>query len=283
MKTSFRFPWRFLILAYSFSWLFWIPVVLTGQDYQASPVLLAFVFLGVFGPGLAGILMTYVEGGWAGGRDFWARALDVRRVRPGWVLIIFLMWPGFHLAALLINRWLGGAPPEYGFLREMIAQPAQIPVVLFLYFLQAALEDLGWRGYLQERLQKVWTPLAAALVIGIFHAAWHLPLFWMVGTNQINYGFDLDLLIFVLVVTAISIFSTWCYNANNRSTLAVIALHWTGNLCLDLFLLPEPGERIVKILMIVSAGLIAGLWLINDAQAQVKTEIEPIPAGATDF
>jgi len=48
----------YLLLAYGLTWLFWIPVALTGQDYQASPVLLAVTLVGVFGPGAAGIILT---------------------------------------------------------------------------------------------------------------------------------------------------------------------------------------------------------------------------------
>ena len=66
-----KFPWLFLLLAYGLTWVFWIPVSLTRQDYQESPLLLALVFLGVFGPGIAGIILTYYEGGQDGSRDFW--------------------------------------------------------------------------------------------------------------------------------------------------------------------------------------------------------------------
>lgn len=65
-----KFPWLYVMRAYGLTWIFWIPVALTRQDYQESPVLLAVVFLGVFGPGIAGIMMTYREQGKEGGRDF---------------------------------------------------------------------------------------------------------------------------------------------------------------------------------------------------------------------
>ena len=70
MKKS-RFPWLFLGLAYALAWVFWIPVAMTRQDYQGSPVLLIAVLVGVFGPGIAGIILTYVENGRKGGKDFW--------------------------------------------------------------------------------------------------------------------------------------------------------------------------------------------------------------------
>ena len=62
IRSLTKFPWLFLILAYGLSWLMWIPVALTRQDYQSSPLLLIIIFLGIFGPGMAGILLTYLQG-----------------------------------------------------------------------------------------------------------------------------------------------------------------------------------------------------------------------------
>ncbi len=44
-----------------------------------------------------------------------------------------------------------------------------------------ALEEIGWRGYAQEALQRHFPIALAALSIGIFWAVWHLPLFFCRG------------------------------------------------------------------------------------------------------
>ena len=266
-----KFPWLFLLLAYGWTWLFWIPISLTRQDYQESPVLLALMFLGVFGPGVAGIILTYREGGKAGGRDFWQRVYDFRLIRPLWYALILLLFPALHFISIAINNGLGGAPPKFEFVKERMSQPIGILVVVILYLLQAGLEELGWRGYLLDRLQARWKPLTASLVLGIFHTFWHLPLFWMVGTNQSRWGLGIDTWLFIAFVISSSIYSTWCYNDNHRSTLAVILFHTTANLCLDIFLLPGAGEWIFKILLALSALVIAMIWAASSRQWKLKT------------
>ena len=258
-----RFPWLYLLLAYGLTWLFWIPIALTRQDYQTSPILLVGMFLGVFGPSVAGIIMTYREQGKEGGRDFWRRVFDLHRISIKWYVLILLLFPVLHLISILINHWLGGSPPEFAFVKEAVVMPAGVLIVVLLYLLQSALEEFGWRGYMLDRLQALWKPLTASLTLGVSHAFWHLPLFWVVGTNQSRYLSVIDFSLFIAFVLAGSIYSTWCYNDNRRSTLAVILLHTATNLALDIFLLPGTGEYIFKIVFALSAAVIAFVWILS--------------------
>ncbi len=257
-----RFPWLYLLLAYCLTWIFWIPIALTRQDYQESPFLLAMMFLGVFGPGIAGIILTYREQGKEGGRDFWHRVFDFRRISLKWYAVIGLLFPALHLISIAINALLGGDPPQYEFIKESLAMPIGIPLVVILYLLQSTLEELGWRGYMLDRLQAIWKPLSASLILGGFHALWHLPLFWIVGTNQSRYLSAVDFSFFVVFVISGSIYSTWCYNSNRRSILAVILLHTVANLSLDTFLLPGKGEYIFKAITALTALVIAVSWTL---------------------
>ena len=263
MNTSkSKFPWFYLLLAYGLAWVFWLPVALTGQDYQTSPLLLVVVLLGVFGPGIAGIIMTYLEHGREGGRDFWRRIFDFRRISPKWYALILLLFPALHTISIGINYWLGGNPPEFTLITESMAIPAGMLIVVILYLLQSALEELGWRGYMLDRLQAIWNPVTASLVLGVIHALWHLPLFWIVGTNQSRWLSIPDFTMFVGFVLASSIYSTWCYNETHRSTLAATLLHTTGNLSLDIFMLSGVGENIFKVVLILGAVVIAIAWML---------------------
>ncbi len=262
-SPTIRFPWLYLILAYALAWVFWIPVALTGRDYQSSWLLILLLLLGVFGPGIAGILLTYREGGKEGGRAFWRRATDFRRIHPQWIGMILLFWPGMSLIAIIIHSLSGGSLPSFDLIKQMTLQPLGFLVIPVLYMIQSGLEELGWRGYMLDRVQAVWKPLGASLVIGVFHAFWHLPLFWVAGTNQITFGFGLDFWIFIAMVIAGSIYSTWCYNSNQRSLLAVILLHAASNLNLDLFTGPGMERRLYFFLVILGALVVAAIWILR--------------------
>jgi membrane protease YdiL (CAAX protease family) len=250
----------------------WIPVALTRQDYQSSPLLLIIIFLGIFGPGIAGILLTYLQGDREQWRDFWSRMLDMKRIRSSWFAVILLFWPAMQLLALFLNQLMGGMPSDSEFIKEMIKQPISIPVVVLLYFIQAGLEELGWRGYMLERLLPSWGALKSSLIVGIFHAFWHLPMFWVVGTNQSKMGLDTDFLIFVIQTMAFSIYSTWCYIGNDHSTLAVTFFHGVGNLCLDIFMV-APGTlkyNIFTLLMVAGAIFVSVVWLARTGEQNAQ-------------
>ncbi len=80
--------WIFLGLSFVFSWTVWIPVALTRVDYQSSPYLLAAVFVGAFGPGLAAIIVNYINRDLEQITDFRQRIYDFKRIRPAWIMII---------------------------------------------------------------------------------------------------------------------------------------------------------------------------------------------------
>jgi membrane protease YdiL (CAAX protease family) len=107
--------------------------------------------------------------------------------------------------------------------------------VIFLYFLQAGVEELGWRGYLQDKLGQRMGPAPSSLLVGVIRTVWHLPLFWVVGSNQIKMGFGIDFLIFIAFVISSSVFSAWCYYGNQRSIMAATLFHTTSNLSFDIF------------------------------------------------
>lgn len=267
MKTgNSKFPWLYLLLAYGLAWIFWIPTALTGRNYQQSPVLLALMFLGTFGPGIAGIVLTYREQGQAGRQDFWHRVFDFRRISLKWYALILLLYPALQLLAVAVTKWLGGNPPDFAFVKENLSAPAGILAVVVLYLLQAGLEELGWRGYMLDRLQRFWEPLPASLILGVVHTFWHLPTFWIVGTNQSTWTSGIEPLAFIGFVVAGSIYSTWCYNDNQRSILATTLLHAVGNLAAAIFAMTGPGKHIFTILLSLSAAIVAVNWMFESRE-----------------
>ena len=264
-----RTLWFFLLLSFLISWAIWVPVVLTGRDYQSSPYLLAGALIGAFGPGLAAIIITFLSRDIEQINDLRKRIYDFRRIRPAWILIILALWPALHGISILITNFIGDPIPESSFLQEILQNPNTIPLVIFLYFIQAGVEELGWRGYLQEKLGRIMGPSRSSLVVGLIHTIWHLPLFWMVGTNQIKMGFGFDFLLFIAFVISSSVISAWCYYGNRHSILAVTLLHTTSNLSFDIFAYaPGTLKHLINNLLMVVVALLLLVYFQSNARKQ---------------
>jgi membrane protease YdiL (CAAX protease family) len=263
----------YLVLSFAISWAIWIPLALTKTDYQSSPFLLSAALVGAFGPGLAAIIVNYLNRDLDQITEFRQRIYDFRRIRPAWYLIILAIWPVLHGISIGITALSGQPVPESAFLTEILSKPNTIPLVVFLYFLQAGVEELGWRGYLQEKLGQRMGPAPSSLLVGAIHTIWHLPLFWVVGTNQMKMGFGQDFLVFIALVVATSVLSAWCYYGNQRSIMAATLLHTAGNLSFDIFAY-APGTTkhfIFVLLTALSAILVLVYFQLTKGKSQEES------------
>jgi hypothetical protein len=49
-------------------------------------------------------------------------------------------------------------------------------------------EELGWRGFVQPRLQERWSGLSASLILGALWSLWHLARLWTQGAPPDGWG-----------------------------------------------------------------------------------------------
>ena len=192
----------FFLLTYLLSW--WIVPLLQGGMLAQ-------------GPAFAAVIIIALTAGRQGLREFWGR---VTRSRAGWW---YLIGPaiiiGYQGAAFGINLLLGATITEF-------PQLPSIGTFLQLLLFGGLWEEFGWTGYILPKLQERFASLPngrviAALVLGIFRAIWHLPLFL--------YGkiFWFDILIFEV---AVQVIIAWLYNRSGGSVLVVVLFHFTSNI-----------------------------------------------------
>lgn len=68
--------------------------------------------------------------------------------------------------------------------------PLYLALIEFpIMIIGGGLEEIGWRGYLQPTLQKKWSSFISTLIVGGIWAIWHLPLWFVVGSNQMSMNF----------------------------------------------------------------------------------------------
>ena len=92
-------------------------------------------------------------------------------------------------------------------------------------------EELGWRGYALQKLQKKYSPLLSSIILGAVWGFWHLPLWFLSGYG----GMDLVLYIgsFMAGIISTSVIITFFYNKNGNILVAVW-IHFLFNFMLKM-------------------------------------------------
>jgi len=263
--------WGFFAATYAVAWLIWLPAVL----WRGEQPNLLLVVLGACAPSAIGILFTHLTQDRQGRRDFWARVVDVRRIGWRWLLVIILVFPLANRSAMLAYALLGGTPPSPVDVGGILSDPVlMIQIILANLLVCGFSEELGWRGFALDRLQRRWGPLAASLVLGLVHALWHAPLFLIPGITQGEMGlFSPGALVFAMGTIAGSVIFTWVYNNTGRSILSAILLHFVVNLCLDLLVglqgaLPTAYSAVYTGVLILLDLRIVAAWGAKKAEQQ---------------
>jgi membrane protease YdiL (CAAX protease family) len=97
----------------------------------------------------------------------------------------------------------------------------------------AAGEELGWRGFLQVRLQRKFSPLVSALIVGVAWAGFHAPLWLAPGQAWASLPFGY----FALVCVSSSVVMSWLVNGTGGSTAVASLYHFLMNAGLNVVLL----------------------------------------------
>ena len=261
-NLSFRHFWIFIALTYLLTWVFWIPLAISGLDVMSGPLMIP-LLLGGFGPSIAGIIMTYRTKDKTGRRDYWRRSINFKQISPGWYVVIFGLFPLAYGLAILIDMLLGGSPPGADNLAQALANPAFWLVGIVMSLVLGPLsEEFGWRGFALEPLQSKWSALVSSLILGVFWLFWHTPEFFMQGipTGEIVSGF-VPFLTFAADVIAMAVLYTWVFNNTGRSILSAILLHFSHNFILNMLIpISERTDLFQSLLLMIATIIIVVIW-----------------------
>ncbi len=214
----------FLALTLGLSYLvFWGPLAVfqvTAISFVSGKTgptwAIALYLMGGFVPSGVAVALTGLREGRHGLGELWHRMIQFRLGWRVYVAAIAIVAFG-TVCQVALNALLGHAFDLKLFL-------VQLPNLLPLLILGPLSEELGWRGYAQDRLQTRSSPLSASLIIGAVWALWHLPLFFMPGTSQ--HELAMPFIGFFFGILSMSVMFGWLHNQTGGSVWMAIFFHW---------------------------------------------------------
>jgi len=183
----------YLLYTFSITWFCWLTIILANKYfnslYYGESLFWIPYTIGSLGPAISAYIIYHQF------KENFAENTFIKYIYnkkiTGKVWLIF----GLFLAWRLFMIWI-----SFG-----INKPISVLSILvnfpFLIVL-GGLEELGWRGILQPRLEKVISYLPSVIIVGFVWSVWHLPLWFMNGTVQSVFPFWIYLLSGIILTSS---------------------------------------------------------------------------------
>ncbi|MCS6906753.1 MAG: type II CAAX endopeptidase family protein, partial [Anaerolineales bacterium] len=183
IKTDdFKGLWLYFLVAYAFSWAFWIPSALAAHgtnlpaglaDFLANPLNPA-----AFGPLFSAFLLTLLREGGKGVLQLLKRGVDFRFEKT-WLFAILLLPLVLFGGSVLASALAGVRAVDL----SVVSNPSFALIAFFVILFTAGplQEEFGWRGYALPRLQSRYNALTSSVILGLFWWLWHLPAVFIPG------------------------------------------------------------------------------------------------------
>lgn len=214
----------FITLVIGLSYLvFWGPVaflklraanLVEGKIYNTGAFLL--FIIGGFVPSILGIILTSKFEGKEGIIKLFLSAINIKIGFSSFMIIIAYVII-LSLLQLILYTTLGNRFDYSQFIK-------QLPTTLPLIIAGPLSEEFGWRGFLQKRVNKEFSPISGSIIIGIVWSLWHLPLFYIIGTSQ--HEFNVPFFPFMILIISSAFVYTYIYIKSKGSLFTAILLHW---------------------------------------------------------
>ncbi|MCH4827934.1 CPBP family intramembrane glutamic endopeptidase [Planococcus halocryophilus] len=210
----------FLFCTFSITWLSWLTIIIGNRYFDAlwygEPLFWLPMLIGGLGPAFGSYIIYRKYNKEFGKTSFFKFVFGKKINRKAWLIF------GFFITWRFLMIWIAfGINEPIAILYMFLNLP--------LFIIGGGLEELGWRGFLQSRLERVVSYFPSVIIVGIIWSIWHLPLWLILGTPQSAIPFELYA--FLGIVLSFSFTAIYKYT---KSLLLTVLSHAWFNGCIGL-------------------------------------------------
>ncbi len=214
-------PVLFFILAYVFTWLFWIPAIFLPESI--SPLLM---LIGLIAPAAVSTVFVMVSGSDALKQDLKNKLVGFYRVKwlnVLWAVIVFAI---VIVCSILLSQLFGQSLDQFSFTEDFSFTGVGIAGAFVTITVASIIEEVGWKGYCEDSIGYYMNWFWESMIFGVLWAFWHLPLIFISGTYQAGLMVNpLYVVNFFVSGIPMGFVITWVYLVSDRSILACMIFH----------------------------------------------------------
>ena len=220
--TTYKYrPVLFFVLAYVFTWIFWIPAIYDPESI--SPVLM---LLGLLAPAVVSTVFVMLSGSDALKQDLKNKIVGFYKVKwlnVIWAVIVFLI---VIVCSILLSLLFGQSLDQFAFVEDFSFTGVGMAGAFITITLASIIEEIGWKGYCEDSIGNYMNWFWESLIFGALWSFWHFPLIFIQGTYQAGLMVNpLYVINFFVSGIPMGFVITWVYLVSDRSILACMIFH----------------------------------------------------------
>ena len=218
-------PVLFFVLAYVFTWIFWIPAIYLPESI--SPLLM---LVGLMAPAIVSTVFIMMSKSDALKQDFKNKMLGFYKVKwmnVLWAVIVFAI---VIVCSIMLSLPFGQSLGQFSFTEGFSFTGVGIAGAFITITIASIIEEVGWKGYCEDSIGNYMNWFWESMIFGVLWSLWHLPLIFISGTYQAGLMVNpLYVINFFVSGIPMGFVITWVYLESDRSILACMIFHFFVN------------------------------------------------------
>lgn len=251
-QTSYKYrPVLFFILAYVFTWIFWVPAIFVPEEIGTGLML-----LGLIAPAVVSTLFVVLSGSDALKQDLKQKIVGFYKVKWLNVLVAVLVFALIVVCSILMSLAFGQSLDQFAFTDDFSFTGVGVGSALLTITLASIIEEVGWKGYCEDSIGNYMNWFWESLLFGALWSCWHFPLIFIQGTYQAGLMVNpLYVINFFVSGIPLGFIITWVYLVSDRSILACMIFHLFVNFMQEkIAMMPE--TKCVETIVVTVATVI---------------------------
>lgn len=245
-------PILFFVLAYLFTWIFWIPAIFVPETVGSI-----LMVIGLIAPAVVSTLFVLLSGSKPLKQDLKNKLVSFYKVKWLNVLLAVGVFAAIVAASILLSLAFGQSIDQFSFTEDFSFTGVGIGGALLTILLASIIEEVGWKGYCEDSIGNYMNWFWESMIFGALWSFWHFPLIFIQGTYQASLMVNpLYVVNFFISGIPLGFIITWVYLVSDRSILACMVFHLFVNFMQEKIAMTPETKCVETIVVTLAAAII---------------------------